>query len=45
VEKPMSQRSLDAQRSMTEFFGGRLPATFNDCGPAPGIVWPESVPG
>ena len=45
VEKPMSQRSLDAQRSMTEFFGGRLPATFNDCGPAPGIVWTDSFLG
>ncbi len=45
VEKPMSQRSLDAQRSLTDFFGGRMPATFNDCGPAPGVVWPSSAAG
>jgi len=45
VEKPMSQRSLDAQRSLTDFFGGRMPATFNDCGPAPGVVWPSSATG
>jgi len=45
VEKPMSQRTPDVQRSMTEFFRGRLPATFNDCGPAPGVVWPGSATG
>lgn len=40
VERPMTQRSLHTQRVLTEFFGGRLPATFNDCGPAPGSAIP-----